>query len=211
MFPMLLNATAIISLAALSAAATSPDALVLAGLRERYPAVVRWNIKPFTQVITTHSGGSVPKVLLLGPRSAVQLGGKVYWYSVEGFQTVVTASRRISAGEALDARAGHKVELNVLAAACEPLTDLSRLSGSRATRFLRPNEIMCERFIEPRPLVTRGDSITVRYQGHSISVTTRGIAQSDGAIGDTLTVRTLQGKDVYSGVVSGVQEVTVHE
>jgi len=202
----LLQAAAVI---AGPASAADIEALLLAGLRERYPSVERWELHAFDNRGPIASGS--PSVAHLGARSAVRVGGRVYWYAVSGFQVAVNATRRIQAGESLDARAGQSSEVDVMAAACEPMTDLSRLEGARARRTIRPDQVICDESIEPRPPVARGDSVTVHFVGARISLTTRGVAESDGALGEPVKVKKIGTSDVYRAVVSGIQEVTLHE
>ena len=189
--------------------AASAEAVLLDNLRSRFPAVTRWVVKPFGEA--TPPAGGKPRIELLGPRSAVRVGTRVYWYSVEGFETVVSAARRISAGEALSSSAGREEERDVLASRCDPLTSATQLNGARATRFTRRNELMCVQTVEARPPVARGDKVTVRYLGRTVTLVTRGVAEADGAIGEELSVRSEHGSGVFAAIVSGADEVTIHE
>jgi len=203
--PLLQAAAAI----AAPSSAADIEAVLLAGLRERYPSVERWEIRAFNADGPIASGSA--SVAHLGARSAVRVGGHVYWYAVSGFQIAINAARPIQAGESLDARAGRPSEVDVMAAACEPLTDVSHLEGARARRAIRPDQVICDESVEPRPPVARGDSVTVHYVGARISLTTRGVAETDGALGEPVKVKKIDTSDVYRAVVSGVQEVTIHE
>jgi flagella basal body P-ring formation protein FlgA len=199
--------------AALAVASAAPtpdlDALLLARLREQYPAVAHWQIHRFSDRMQIRSGAA--SVLRLGSRSAVRVGDHVYWYSVAGFQTVVSAARMVPSGGSLNAQLGLSGEADVLAVGCEPLTDPSRLDGSRARRVLHAGQVICRNEIEVRPPVARGDEVTVRYIGAAMSLTTTGIAESDGTLGADVEVKKPNAPAIYRAVVSGEREVTIHE
>jgi hypothetical protein len=65
--------------------------------------------------------------------------------------------------------------------------------------------------IEPRPLVARGEEITVRYVSPNVVLTINGVAQNDGAAGDSLLVLNPRSHNLFRAVVSGAREVTIHE
>jgi len=202
-------AAAAVVLLASVAPLSAVESALRASLAERYPSVTRWEIKPFIEDMPATSEA---KVVLLGPRSAVKVGRRVYWYSVAGFAQVVSATRGVAPGQALEPRDGQLSESNVLAAAnCEPLTDPTALYGKRTRKTLRANEIVCASAIEPRPLIARGEEITVRYVSPNVVLTINGVAQHDGAAGDSLLVLNPRSHDLFRAVVTGAREVTIHE
>jgi flagella basal body P-ring formation protein FlgA len=195
------------AVAAGTAAGPEIESLLLAKLRERYPAVARWEVHPFGRM---EAAGAQPvSVTRLGARSAVRVGARVYWYAVAGYQIGLSATRTIRAGESLDPSAVQSKELNAMAAACTPLTDAARLAGVRAKHTMRADQVICEESIEPRPPVARGDDVTVRYIGASISLVTKGVAETDGALGESVHVKKADSTDRYLAVVSGIREVTI--
>jgi flagella basal body P-ring formation protein FlgA len=199
---------AVVTLLASVAPLCAAEAALRASLAERYPSVTRWEIKAFTENMPA---ADEAKVVLLGPRSAVKVGRRVYWYSVAGFSQAVSATHGLAPGQALEPRDGQVSESNILAANCEPVTDPNALSGKRTRKALRPNEIVCASAIEPRPLVARGEEITVHYVSTNVVLTINGVAQSDGATGDSLLVLNPRSHDLFRAVVSGAREVTIHE
>jgi flagella basal body P-ring formation protein FlgA len=196
-------------LAAVPAFANGPaeDAL-RAELQRRFPHVERWDIRPFSDV---ESAGGSPKVVSVGARSAVRVGRRLRWYAVSGFQPVVSATHAMGTGAALNAKAGRIEERDVIAAGCDPLTDTGALDGMRTRRPLRANEVICAKAIEPRPTVARGETVTVRYVGERVSLVTKGVAKSDGNLGDSLIVSPVKSRDSFAAQVSGAGEVTIHE
>jgi flagella basal body P-ring formation protein FlgA len=199
---------AIVLLLASVAPACAAEAALRASLAERYPSVTRWQIKAFTEDMPA---ATEAKVVLLGPRSAVRVGRRVYWYSVAGFSQVVSTLHGLAPGQALEPRDGQLSESNIVAANCEPVTDPTALSGKRTRKALRANEVVCVSAIEPRPLVARGEQITVRYVSSNVVLTINGVAQNDGAAGDSLLVLNPRSHDLFRAVVSGAREVTIHE
>ena len=195
----------------LSAASATPaaDVLLLESLRHRYPAVTRWDLKPLAEAPPANAAAA--SIALLGARSAVRVGNRIYWYAVSGFQQALSAARHIGFGQALDAHDAVEGERDVLAVGCEPLTQAGELSGMRARRSIGLNDVICVSAVEPRPLVSRGDEVTVTYVGANVVLTTHGIAEKDGTAGETLLIRNPRSRDEFRAVVSGPGEVTVHE
>lgn len=202
-------AATLITVLSMTAATSSADTLLLASLRQRYPAVTRWEVQPLVGPPPPDAGTA--SIALLGPRSAVRVGNRIYWYAVSGYQEVLSATRHIGFGQALDAHDAIEAEKDVLAAGCEPLTHTNELGGMRARRSIGANDVICAAAIEPRPLVARGEQVTVIYVGANVVLTTNGIAEKDGTTGETLLIRNPRSNDVFRAVVSGAGEVTVHE
>jgi len=180
-------------------------------LEQRYPDVQRWEIRELEAKNSTSVTDAPVEIVRIGARSAVRIGRHVQWYAVEGFRKVLETNRTIDARQAVDAGVADVAERNVLASRCEPLTDVSRLRGMRARRALRARDIICADAIEPRPVIARGEPVTVRYLGSRISVSTKGIARTDGNVGDLLTVQNAGSQAQFNAVVSGAGEVTIHE
>lgn len=207
---MALHALALWQAAAVAAGAGNDvdiPSLLLEKLHERYPAVARWDVRPFGKLDANDARAM--SVARLGSRSAVRVGDRVYWYAVSGYQMGLSATRAIRTGEALDTSAAHSEEVDAMAASCTPLTDASHLAELRAKASMRADQVICEESVEPRPPVARGDDVTVRYVGESISLTTKGVAEADGALGDAVQVKKIGTADRYLAVVSGVREVTI--
>jgi flagella basal body P-ring formation protein FlgA len=189
-------------------AGASADEALRAELQRRYPQVQRWDIRPFDDA--EHENTSV-QVVSIGARSAVRVGRRLQWFAVSGFQSVVSATRAIATGAALDGSAGQIAERDVIAARCDPVTDRNALTGMRTRRPLRANEVICSQAIEPRPTVARGETVTVRYVGARVTLVTKGVASSDGNVGDSLIVSHVKSNDAFAAQVSGAGEVTIHE
>jgi flagella basal body P-ring formation protein FlgA len=206
---MSLHALALLPAAAVAAGSVDVESLLLEKLRERYPAVARWEIRPFDKLDALDADAAT--VLRLGSRSAVRVGGRVYWYAVAGYEMALSAARAVRTGEPLEPSSAQLEEIDAMAAACTPLTDPSRLTGARATRAIRVDQVMCEESIEPKPPVARGDEVTVRYVGTSITLMTKGVSETDGVLGQSVEIKKADSADRYLAVVSGAREVTINE
>jgi flagella basal body P-ring formation protein FlgA len=183
---------------------------IRAGLQQRFPGVHRWEIRRFSEANTPPMNDDV-QVVRLGARSAVRVDGRLQWFAVEGWQNVVSATRSVGNGQALDESFGQVSERDVLSVSCEPLTDRAQLNGMRARKQLRDDEVICTQSVEVKPTVARGETVTVRYVGPRIVLLTKGIAKTDGNIGDRLVVQSPRSSDSFPARVSGAGEVTVHE
>ncbi len=75
----------------------------------------------------------------------------------------------------------------------EPLTPAA-LAGALLTEPLRAGAVLTRRNAKPAPLVRAGREVDVRLTRGAVSVSLRGIAREDGALGDLVTVRHLDGR-----------------
>jgi len=185
------------------------EELLLARLKERYPAVADWEIRPLNANASTAAG--IAQVVRLGSRSAVRVGDRVIWYAVKGSQFVLRSTASHPAGSPLTPADVEGAWADVLSVSCEPLVDSTAMEGMRTRRGIRAHQILCSDAVEPKPPVARGDDVTVRYVGPRLSLTTKGVAEADGSIGEAVAVKRPGASDVFRAVVSGTREVTIHE
>jgi flagella basal body P-ring formation protein FlgA len=225
------------ALAAVAAAAAPGEAVLREQLAQRYPKVTRWEVRPLANAHsivahgaaaahgTTSSDGATvahgatasdgatdpAAVVLLGSRSAVRVRNRVFWYDVAGFEDAVSVIHGVSRGDPLEPTDATLSERDVVAAHCDAVRAVDALHGMRASRTLGTNQIVCADSIEKRPPVTRGEEVTVRYLGPKVTLTTKGIAENDAALGAALLVRNPETHDSFRAVASGVGEVTINE
>jgi len=83
-------------------------------------------------------------------------------------------------------------ERDLLAVDGEPLA-AGALAGAVARRPVAAGEVLTRRILAPRHLVTAGREVEIRLERGVVSVSTRGVARGDGALGDLVTVRHLDG------------------
>ncbi len=85
--------------------------------------------------------------------------------------------------------------------------DLAAVVGKAATRALRAGDPIAATDVENPRVVGRGELVTLTYERPGISLTARGRALGDGAVGDSVSVlneqsrRTVEGVVVAAGVV----------
>jgi flagella basal body P-ring formation protein FlgA len=202
-------------------------------LEQAYPAVTRWEISllPGSQAAADAgtldsarqiAGVDHPRIVVtrLGERSAVWIGspltaerrhGSLLWFSVAGFAPALVATHAIAAASPLDPQDAALMERDVVAADCPSMADPGALAGMRMRRMLRAGEMICAGLLEPVPAVSRGQEVTLLYVGRRFTLSARGIAQGDGLLGKPVTVRNISSGDVFTAVVSGQREVSVHE
>jgi flagellar basal body P-ring formation protein FlgA len=89
------------------------------------------------------------------------------------------------------------------------LTDPVSTAGLAARRQLRPGEPLHDADLMKPQLVQRNDNVTIIYQAPGLTLTLRGQAQDNGALGDTISVQNVQSKRLVQGVVSGPGRVTI--
>lgn len=83
-----------------------------------------------------------------------------------------------------------------------PIQSKERLTGMRAKRTLRAGEVLTEEILEPIPLVSRGQKVVLRATYGGVEVTAIGVAESDGMLGDVISVvNSTSGKAVHAYVV----------
>jgi flagella basal body P-ring formation protein FlgA len=89
------------------------------------------------------------------------------------------------------------------------LTDAASAAGLAARHQLRPGQPLHDADLMKPHLVQRNDSVTIIYEAPGVTLTLRGQAQDNGALGDTVSVQNVQSKRLVQGVVSGPGRVTI--
>lgn len=192
-------------------------------LAQAYPQVAEWAIEP---LIGKRQRANLPKTdalqaraAHLGKRSAVRLtwvesrhrASTTVWFAVRGLQSVPTATSDIRVGAALTPDMAEYAERDVFVSSCATLSTPAALTSTRAKKGLRMGEAICENAVEPRPPVGRGESVVVRSVAGAVTITSKAVAQQDGALGQMLRVKNPSSGEVYSAAVSGAGEVVVHD
>ena len=157
-------------------------------------------------------------VVQAGPRSALRLTWReankitrtrTVWFAVQGMQSVPVAARDIRAGEdvlSVDVRNDVR---DALALGCTPTRGIDGVM--RARHSIEMGEAVCQRSVERRPAVARGETVTVHYMSGRVSVTTKGVALQDGAIGQKLRVKNPESHESFSAIVSSPREVVIRD
>lgn len=69
------------------------------------------------------------------------------------------------------------------------LTDLAAALGQEAAEMVRTGDMLESRHLKARPIVRRGEAVTIWRRGGSLMIKTTGKAQSDGMLGQQIKVR----------------------
>ncbi|WP_027185738.1 flagellar basal body P-ring formation chaperone FlgA [Desulfovibrio inopinatus] len=129
-------------------------------------------------------------------------------FHIAQWKQVPVAKRPLRAGEGID-------PATMIAFARQ---DVSKLDGKpwdgkggpwRVNRTVGAGGVIYAQNIEHKPLIARGDKVDIIFQGQHIRLATRGVAQSDAALGATILVMNLDSQRQISGVVSDNGVVTV--
>lgn len=199
---------------AVSTAAQGVPAALEAGLRAKYPEVVRWEIAALDAARAARSArenGPVT-VVRLGARSAVAVDeSRPLWFAVRGFRTVAVAARNLAARSAAAAEDFTLEERDVLGIGCTPLADLGAVAGTWTRRNVRAGDVLCGDALEPKPPVARGAEVAVVYSAQRIRLVAKARAERDANLGERLPVRNPTTGEIYFAVVSGDNEVTAHD
>lgn len=89
------------------------------------------------------------------------------------------------------------------------ISEPAKLVGQRIKRFVQAGEQISVRDVEPMPLVSRNDLVTVTIRrGH---VVIRGVAKamSTGSYGATVTLKNEMSRETFSAVVTGPRTAEV--
>jgi flagella basal body P-ring formation protein FlgA len=198
------------------------EASLRTALQRGYPSVSQWELQPMLGRRQSERLEELEPVdaqaASIGARSSVRVSTTnpqrrfvTLWFSVSGFQPVLTARSRIEPGSTVDAVAVSIDERDVLALGCKPMTSTDELMNMRARRGFAENAVLCLDGFEPRPAVSRGELVLVRSVAGPITVTAKGIALQDGSLGAILKIKNPDNRRTYFAAVTGAQEVTVHD
>jgi len=86
------------------------------------------------------------------------------------------------------------------------VSDIESVLGARTKRSLSMGQILT---LQDLCLVCKGDVVTISVSDNGLSVAATGIAQSDGSLGDTITVLNQQSRRAISAQVIAVNLVRV--
>ena len=125
---------------------------------------------------------------------------------------VVVAKRAINRGETIEGRALKLEERRFTDLAAVGLTDLAAVTGQQSRGFVRPGEMITEQSVEQRPVVVRGQPVTIWMRQGSLAIRTTGRAQQSGGLGDRIEVLRDGAKrkqDLIDAIVSGPGTVSM--
>jgi flagella basal body P-ring formation protein FlgA len=89
------------------------------------------------------------------------------------------------------------------------ILDEDGLVGLTARRSLRPGVPVLSSDVRPPTVVEKGAVVTMKHTTPAMTLTVRGLALEDGALGDVVRVSNLQSHSVVVGIVSAAGEILV--
>jgi flagella basal body P-ring formation protein FlgA len=192
-------------------------------LTKQHPNIEEWRLRALTGARQEPRLAAQPvvdaEVMQLGARSAVQLWCDqqsryrcaTVWFAVSGLQYAVTSAAELAQAGTVRAQGLIMQQHDVMKLGCEPLSSLEGVEGSRTRQRLYAGQALCRNFLEPRPAVGRGESVTVRAVAGSVAITAHAVAQQDGNVGQTVRIKRSNSISPFMATVTGVGQVTVNE
>lgn len=119
---------------------------------------------------------------------------------------VVVARRAINIGETIGARHIRIESRRFEDASKAGITGIAAVLGQQSKRFIAKGHMLPPDSIGQRPIVRRGEHVTIWHRGRSLVIKTTGKAATDGALGDRIRVRrdgNRRSRDVIDAVVTG--------
>jgi len=84
------------------------------------------------------------------------------------------------------------------------------LIGARLTRSVRGGEILSSRVVSMRPIMRRGQQVTILASMDGIRVRTRGVAMQKGSLGSQIRVRNSKSREILQANVLDAHTVRVY-
>jgi flagella basal body P-ring formation protein FlgA len=127
------------------------------------------------------------------------------WLDV--FETVVCAAKDLPQGHIIKKRDLVEERKNISREMDEVVTDTGQLVGLMAKRSIRKGDMVKLSMVEKKPVVTRGDQVTILVESGLLRVTIPGTVLDDAFAGETVAVEnSMSNKKIFARVVD---EVTV--
>ncbi|MHC4917239.1 MAG: flagellar basal body P-ring formation chaperone FlgA, partial [Planctomycetota bacterium] len=149
------------------------------------------------------------RVRLTLRRGGGQVGRLEFFVETAARLRVLVASRNIARGELVTPEDASASELRLTDLGAEYVTDPAALRGICARTEIRAGQPLTGRSITKQSLVRRGEPVTIVCRVGAVTATERGIAKSDGGLGDVIAVERSGRRTPLSARVTGVGEVRV--
>lgn len=133
---------------------------------------------------------------------------KIRWAKgkIDIYKKTPVLTRSVAIGERLK-ESDLKLQLKNITYHYNPIADIKTLVGSKVRRYLSENQIVWLTDVDITKSVKRGDVITIKKEGESWQLSTAGVAEQDGIIGDVIKVRGQTNRKQFSAKVVGDREV----
>ncbi|MBI5765320.1 MAG: flagellar basal body P-ring formation protein FlgA [Planctomycetes bacterium] len=131
---------------------------------------------------------------------------------VSVMREVVVARRSINRGEMIEGRHLKLEQRRFTDYSQIGLTDVAAVVGQQARQFVKAGEMLIANGVEGRPLVQRGDAVTIWIKQGPLVIKASGRAQEAGVLGEKITVArdgSRRKQDIIDAVVTGPSTVTL--
>jgi len=128
---------------------------------------------------------------------------------ISAFDEVVVALGDLSRGLCLSKTDGVLARHNTFTLDGKGVNDPAALDGMRLTRKVKKGEVILSDWLEPIPLVHKGDVVTLIAQKDSILIRTSGVSQEDGFENSLIEVENIRSGKVVRGLVRKMSTVEV--
>lgn len=125
---------------------------------------------------------------------------------IDEILSTVVLSQNITTGSRLTADMVQMAERQRRFIRGTPVTDPTLVLGAKAKKALAIGQILT---LQDLCLVCKGDVVTISVADKGLNVAATGIAQSDGSLGDTISVQNQQSRRTIQVQVTGVDRVSV--
>ena len=160
--------------------------------------LLRTNNRPFSRYVRVKAVINVDGI----PANNAEVSA---WLDV--FETVVCAARDLPQGHILKKRDLYEERRNISRNMDEVVTDTALLVGLMAKRSVRKGDMVRHSMVEKKPVIKRGDPVTILVESGLLRVTIPGTALDDGFAGETVSVEnSMSSKKIFARVID---EVTV--
>ncbi len=123
---------------------------------------------------------------------------------------VLVTTRALKKGDTLTAAdVTHRLE-NVSKSRGDYMTNLAALKGQTLRRSISAGTVLEPEFFERTAIIRQGDRVAIISGNRGFRITVTGVAQQDGAMGETIRVKNSSSGKTLTGTVEGVGEVVVH-
>lgn len=124
-------------------------------------------------------------------------------------ETMVAAQQRMERGTPLKPEIGTLVRKNIFVLRGEPATRLDMLADMTLTRDVEKGEIILSDWLEPTPVIQKGDVVTLVAQKGGIMIRTMGVSRQDGVKNSLIEVENIRSGKVVRGLVREPSTVEV--
>ncbi len=160
--------------------------------------LLRTNNRPLSRYVRVKAVVSVDGI----PANNAEVSA---WLDV--FESVVCAARDLPQGHVLKSRDLCVERRNISKSMDEVVRDAGPLVGFVAKHTVRKGDMVKHWMVEKKPVVTRGDQVTILVESGLLRVTIPGMVLDDGFAGETVAVENgMSNKKIFARVID---EVTV--